>query len=213
MKKAKAHTKYLLESGIQVVGVTTVTGILAKYPLYNWYWKLGRDGIDHRKHLDSLASVGTLAHSMIFHYLKNEEADTSDYSQNQIELAKNSFESFLGWEKQHKIGKCIPLILEKPMVSETYKYGGTPDFYGLIDEDRTLLDFKSSGIYDDQFIQLAAYKNLLQENNKQVDSCKVLVIPTDKDKGFKEAQKEDVSVYWEIFLSCLRIHELRKELK
>lgn len=210
MKKARAHTKYFLEDGTQVVGTTTITGILAKYPLYNWYWKLGRDGVDHRKHLDFLANVGTLAHSMIFHLLKDEEADTSDYSQNQIELARNSFESFLRWEEQHELES---ILMEEPLVSEKYKYGGTPDFYGLVDGIETLLDFKSSGIYPDQFIQLSAYKNLLEEREMEVKRCWVLVIPTDKGGDFKEAQKEDVSKHWEIFLHCLPIYNLQKEIK
>lgn len=208
--KTKAHTRYRLESGTQVPGVTTVTGILAKFPLYNWYWKLGRDGIDHRKHLDYLAGIGTLSHSMIFHHLKGEEIATADYSQNQIVSASNSFESFLEWEKQHELK---PLLLEEQLVSEKYKYGGTPDFYGFIDGCETLLDFKSSGIYEDQFIQLAGYVNLLKESGKKVGACKILVIPTDKDKGFREAQREDVSVHFEIFKRCLDIYNLRKELK
>lgn len=207
--KNKAHTRYRLESGTQCVGVTTVTGILAKFPLYNWYWKLGRDGIDSRKHLDHLAGIGTLSHSMIFHYLKGEEADTSDYSQNQIDLASNSFESFLQWKAQHTLE---PVLMEVQLVSEEYRYGGTPDFYGMIDGVETLLDFKSSGIYSDQYIQLSAYKNLLKELGKKVAHCKVLVVPNDKDKGFKEAQKEDVSVHFEIFLHCLEIYQLKKEI-
>jgi len=208
--KAKVHTRYKLQSGIQCPGVTTVTGILAKFPLYNWYWKLGRDGIDSRKHLDFLADVGTLAHSMIFHHLKSETVVVADYSQNQIDLAMNSYESFLKWEKQHTLE---PILLEEQLVSEEYGYGGTPDFYGLIDERPTLLDFKSSGIYPDQFIQLSAYKNLLKESKYAIEDCRILVIPTDKDKGFREAQREDVSVHWQIFKHCLQIYNLRKELK
>lgn len=210
--KTKAHTRYRLESGIQCPGVTTVTGILAKFPLFNWYWKLGRDGIDSRKHLDFLAGIGTLSHSMIFHHLKGEGTETGDYSQKQIDLASNSFDSFLEWEKQHTLEA---ILQEEQLVSEKYKYGGTPDFYGMIDGVATLLDFKSSGIYSDQFIQLSAYKQLLREhkNKHKVAHCKVLVIPTDKDSGFKEAQKEDVSVHFEIFLHCLEIYQLKKELK
>lgn len=210
MTKSKTHQRYRLKTGDIVPGTTTITGILAKFPLYNWYYKLGRDGIDHRKHLDFLADVGTLSHSMIFHHLKGEEADTADYSQNQIDLASNSFESFLKWEKQHELK---PILLEIQLVSEEYKYGGTPDFYGMIDGVATLLDFKSSGIYDDQWIQLAGYVNLLKESGKKVGACKILVIPTDKDKGFREAQREDVSVHFEIFLRCLDIYNLRKEMR
>ncbi len=207
--KSRAHTRYKLPDGKKIVGTTTITGQLAKFPLYNWYWKLGRDGIDHRKHLDHLADIGTLSHSMIFHHLKEETVDTGDYSQNQISAAMNSFKLFLKWEKQHKLE---PILLEEQLISEKWEYGGTPDFYGLIDGQKTLLDFKSSGIYPDQFIQLAGYKNLLEENNNKVDNCWVLVLPTDKDKGFREAQKEDVSDHWETFTHLLAIYGLLKKI-
>ena len=208
--RTRAHTRYRLESGTQCPGVTTITGILAKFPLYNWYWELGRDGIDHRKHLDYLAGIGTLSHSMIFHHLKGEGTETGDYSQKQIDLASNSFESFLKWEKQHELK---PLLLEEQLVSERYKYGGTPDFYGMVDGVATLLDFKSSGVYEDQYYQLAAYKNLLQEHEYKVGNCWVLVLPTNKNKELKEGQREDVSIHFEIFLHCLEIYQLKKELK
>ena len=207
--KNKAHPRYRLENGTQVVGTTTVVNLLDKPPLNYWYYKLGRDGIDHRKHLENLADIGTLAHSMIFHHLRSEKVVTSDYSQNQIDLASNSFESFLKWEKQHDLK---PMLLEEQLVSEKYKYGGTFDFYGFIDGCETLLDFKSSGIYPSQFIQLAGYKNLLEEGKNKVDACKVLVIPTDKDKGFKEAQREDVSKHWETFTHLLEVYRLLKEI-
>lgn len=206
--KSKTHTRYRLESGTQCPGVTTITGILAK-PLYNWYWKLGRDGIDSRKHLDFLGDIGTLFHSMIFHHLKGEKAPTTDYSQNQIDLASNSFELFLRWEKQHTLE---PILMEHQLVSEEYRYGGTPDFYGMIDGVATLLDFKSSGIYSDNFIQLSAYKNLLREHDKKVTNCWVLVLPIKKNEGLKEGQKEDVSVHFEIFKHCLEIYQLKKEI-
>jgi hypothetical protein len=205
--KSKAKQRYHNESGKIIVGTTTVTGLLAKPPLYNWYWNLGRDGINHRKHLDHLAEIGTLMHSMIFHYLKDETIDTGDYSQNQIASAMNGFELFRKWGKQHKLE---PILLEEQLVSEKWEYGGTPDFYGLVDGEKTLLDFKSSGVYSDQFIQLAAYKNLLEEQGHKVDNCWVLVLPTDKE--LKEAQREDVSDHWETFTHLLEVYRLLKKI-
>ena len=205
--KSKAKQRYHDEAGKIIVGTTTVTGLLAKFGLYGWYWKLGRDGINYRKHLDYLADIGTLMHSMIFHHLKDETIDTGDYSQNQIALAMNGFELFRKWGKQHKLE---PILLEEQLVSEKWEYGGTPDFYGLVDGEKTLLDFKSSGVYSDQFIQLAAYKNLLEEQGHKVDNCWVLVLPTDKE--LKEAQREDVSDHWEAFTHLLEVYRLLKKI-
>jgi hypothetical protein len=119
----------------------------------------------------------------------------------------NGFNLFLKWEKQHELK---PILLEEQLVSEKWKYGGTPDFYGWIDGEKTLLDFKSSGVYSDQFIQLAAYKNLIEETNGKVDNCWVLVLPT--DKGLREAQREDVSDHWEIFTHLLEVYRLLKKI-
>ena len=50
--------------------------------------------------------------------------------------------SFYEWEKQHKLE---PLILEIPLVSDIYGFGGTPDFIGKVDGNLEILDYKSGG--------------------------------------------------------------------
>ena len=66
--------------------------------------------------------------------------NTSYYTGYQIEIAENSFKKYLEWKKQHTIK---PITLEEPMVSEKYQFGGTIDFFGLIDNIPTLVDYKT----------------------------------------------------------------------
>jgi len=61
-KRSKAHQRYKTSDGRPCVGVTTVTGKIAKPYLVNWANKLGLDGYDVGTYVDALARIGTLAH-------------------------------------------------------------------------------------------------------------------------------------------------------
>lgn len=211
MKKAKAHTIYKTKDGTRCPGVTTITGLLNKPFLVKWANNLGLKGIDSSKFVDEKASIGTLAHEMVLAHFKKEELNTSDYSKNQIEAAENSFDSFLNWESQHDLK---PILVETPLVSEELRYGGTPDFYGDVDEVRTLLDLKTGrSVYQDYFYQLAGYRQLVEENGNEVKNCRILRIGTEEGEGFEEVQKDDLSLYYEVFYHLLRVYYLQKEIK
>ena len=80
------------------------------------------------------------------------------------------------------------LVLEEPLVSEDYNYGGTPDFYGVVDDKYELIDFKSgSGIYEEHYIQLSAYQHLIIETRGEVPyNLRILNIPRSDDESFME---------------------------
>jgi len=205
--KSKAHQRYKLADGTQVPGVTTITGQLNKPALIIWANKLGLQGIDSSKFRDDKADIGTLAHEMILAHLSKREADTSDYSKNQIDAAENSFLSYLEWEKQHTI---IPILTEYQTVSVVHKYGGAFDFYGLIDEALEVVDFKTgSGIYDEMWLQVAAYGNLITD---PIQRYRILNIPRTEDESFKEEVKTDLSLHFEAFLKLLDFYYLNKQL-
>jgi hypothetical protein len=143
--KVKAHTQYFSNNGDSVVGVTTVLSILAKPALISWANKLGLAGIDSTKYKDKMADVGTIAHLLVMHHLKGTTPDLSEYSQQDINTAQNCMKSFYEWEKVHKLE---PIMLEIPLVSDIYGFGGTTDFIGKVDGTLELMDFKTgSGIY------------------------------------------------------------------
>jgi hypothetical protein len=190
--------------------VTTILGsVLAKPALVAWANKLGLQGIDVGKFVDDKAEIGTLAHYFIMCHFKGISPDTSDYSWHQIDQAENSLLSFFEWEKSHTIK---PILVEEPLVSDQHGYGGTIDFYGEVDGETTLIDFKTSnGLYREMFYQVAAYRSLLEGHRYQVSSTRILRIGRDEDEGFEEQRMGDLGREWEIFTHCLAIYQLQKK--
>jgi len=209
-KKSKAHTIYKTQDGIRVPGVTTILGILNKPALVKWANNLGLQGIDSTKYRDEMADIGTLAHQMIVDYFNKVETDTTEYSENQIGLAENCLLSFWEWEKGHKIEV---IMAERQLVSEM-GFGGTIDCFCNLDGQPTLLDFKTGkAIYPEMFCQLAAYKQLLTEDNHPVDITRILRIGRDENEGFEEQSVGNIDKQFELFKHCLAIYNLQKEIK
>jgi hypothetical protein len=209
--KTKAHIRYRLADKTIVPGVTTVLGQLNKPALVPWANKLGLQGIDVSKYVDDKADIGTLAHSMVTDRLMGVETDTADYSANQIGLAENCALSFWEWEKQHAISEVY--YVERPLVSEQYRYGGTLDIYANVDGQREIIDLKTgSGIYAEHIYQVATLKKLLEENGYEVDGVRVINIPRTEDEGFLEqvAREKELNNGWLIFWHLLQIYNMKK---
>lgn len=211
--KTRAHQRYKLASGEIVPGVTTITGELGwgKQALIKWANNLGLQGVDSNKFVDDKADVGTLAHKMVTDYLQGFTTDyRQEYSQETINRAENSFLSFLEWEKKNKIK---PILIEKALVSEGWRYGGQIDIYGEINGELELIDLKTgNGIYPESSIQVAAYKMLLEEAGHKVDRLRILNIPRTEDESFAEKKVDCWQAAFAIFKRCLEIYELKKEL-
>ena len=209
--KTKIHTVYKLADGTRVPSVTTYLGILGKPAVIHWAWECGVQGLDYRKVRDQAGDIGTLVHYLILCQLKEEEPNLADYTSNDITAATIPMGKFSKWRVGHAIA---PILLETPLVSETYRFGGMPDFFGLVDKIYTLLDFKTSQeVYQENFYQLAAYKKLLEEQGYKVDSVKIIRIGKRDDEGFEERAASNLENHWEIFLACQKIYELQKAVR
>jgi hypothetical protein len=207
-KSAKAHTIYKLADGTRVCGVTTILSVLAKPALIKWANNLGLQGIDSNKYTDAAARIGTLAHYMVQCYLTAEETDFSEYSKDEIDQAENALISFFEWEKGHVIK---PIFNEKGLVSEKYRFGGTIDCYAEIDGKFGLIDFKTGkAIYSEMIVQLAAYKELLEENDYPVENVRIIRIGRSEDEGFDEKVVSDLSNHWKLFEHTLAVYDLKK---
>ena len=211
MPSTQIHTIYKKKDGTRVPSVTTYLGILAKPALIHWAWEQGVAGLDYRKVRDQSGDIGTLVHYLIFCQLKDGNPDLSDYTQQDIVGSEPPMKKFRGWRKEHTLE---PILLETPIVSEFYGFGGTPDYYGLVDGVATLIDFKTSeAFYLEHFCQLAAYERLLTGAGFEVEKIKLLRFGKKEGEGFGEQTIENTKLYWRIFLACQEIYELVKLIK
>ncbi len=209
--KTKAHTRYKNADGKIVVGVTTAINVLNKPFLVPWANKLGLQGIDVGKYVDDLADIGSCTHYLCECHIKNETPNLSDYTLAQVDKAENAFLKFLSWEKANQI-KYI--FSEQQLVSEQYQFGGTCDIYCELNGKKTLIDLKTSkSCYPEHHIQVSAYKYLLEEEGYQVDEARIIRIGREESEGFDDISVTRTDVRFELFLHCLEIYKLQKELK
>jgi hypothetical protein len=211
------RTLYKNSLGKRLVGTTTITGSELgwnKGVLIDWANKKGLDGIDTRDYVDELAEIGTIAHDLVTCKVTGKIMDRTVYPEEKIKRAENCLDSYNNWSQ----GKNIkPILSEVSLVSEKYQYGGTPDFYGMVDGMLTLVDYKTGkGIYDEYLIQVAGgYRILLEENGHKVDRIQILNIPRSAGESFQILTVD--KMLWEycgkIFLNCLENYRLHKRLK
>ena len=210
-KKVKQHTRYELKDGTYIPGVTTITGQMNKPALVNWANKLGLEGINVRQFVDELAAIGSIAHDYIDAKFKDIKFDDSEYTPKQMDCAVICIDKFNELIKQRTL-KTV--LVETPLVSEKYKYGGTLDWYGVMDGKKTLLDWKTgSGFYEEHKMQLSANKNLLEENGHVVEKCLLIGIGRN---SWESTHIEDVGAMdmrFKKFLNLLEIYNINKKLK
>ena len=211
MANQQIHTIYKKADGTRVPSVTTYLGILNKPALIDWAWQLGVQGLDYRKVRDQAGDTGTLVHYLILCKIKGIEPDLSIYTPQDIACASSPMTKFEDWRKQHSV---CPIAMEVPFISEVYSFGGTPDFYGLLDDVPTLIDFKTSrAVYMENFCQLAAYKVLLEEQGQLVEQVRLLRVGKSEDEGFEERSAGNLDNHWKMFLACQQIYELQKQIR
>lgn len=208
-KRSKTHTRYYDKSGKLLPGVTTILGVLNKPALVPWANRLGLNGIDVKNYVDALALIGTIGHDMICCHNKNVKFETNGHPAELIDKAENCFLSYLAWEKQHKVE---PILCEAALVSERYGYGGTVDMFALVDYVPTIVDYKTGkAIYPEHIYQVAAYRQLLEENGNSVSDVRILQIGRDENEGFSEKVVGSTAREWELFTHCLEIYRLQKK--
>ena len=184
-RHSRQHQQYFNAKGVRLPGVTTLVGLIDKPFLAPAANKLGLQGIDSVKHWAELAIIGRCVHEMIFCNLANLKLDLKDYTTRQIGQAENAFGKFREWKKRHTIDA---IMLEEPLVSEKFQFGGTMDIYAKVDRRYLeLIDAKSgSGIWPDMWLQMAGYSLLLEESGFRVDRRRILNIGRDKTEDFAQ---------------------------
>lgn len=205
---------YKNKDGIRVPGTTTIIG-RAKHDaggLIHWAYECGLKGIDYREARDSAASIGSIAHDMVEAHIKGTNINLDGHRTDWVVKAKKSFKAFIEWANASELKADATEI---PLVSEQYQYGGCPDVI-FVKGKRSLGDWKtSSNVYADYLLQLAAYKNLWEENypNKPIEGGAHL-IRFDKEYGdFHHHYYSDLDDAWEAFKCERQLYNLMKKLK
>jgi hypothetical protein len=164
-----------------VPSVTTIINRLSKPLLIQWAAdcavefianKLGSDEFDsrtlpelydaarkaHAVIRDTAGDVGTLVHD----YAKDLMADKVVRERKALpEQGVRAIAALHAWKQQHKIE---PIAIERRVFSRQFMYAGTCDFFGAIDGNLAVLDFKTgNGVYDEAWYQMAGYHVALRE--------------------------------------------------
>lgn len=181
-------------------------------------------GIDYRATRDSAASAGTLGHWLVeqhiagkdrkeMFWLLEERISDDKIEADVVTKAQKAYESYLLWEKQTKLKIVAQEML---LVSEVYKFGGTPDAVGEIDGKLCILDWKTgNALYRDALIQVAAYKALWEENHPdQLITGGFHICRFSKDHGdFVHAHYDELGDAWRQFVLLREAYEIDKSLK
>lgn len=222
MGKTKAHQRYRLTATEQwpkgeiVPGVTTITGgqlAWNKNVLIAWARRSALAGKDPDKIRDEAADSGTCTHYLVECHIKNVEADLKDFTQAQIDKGETGFLAFLDWEKENELDYRF---IEKGVVSEVYRYGGTVDMLATKNGSLWLLDLKTSkGIYAEHKVQVAAYKYAYEEQEQEIiNECHILQL-NKEDGSFQhhKLSKEQIEDGWQVFKLCRVLYDLQKRFQ
>jgi len=208
---------YKNKSGQRLQGATTIKSQnvgWGKSPLMYWANKQGLDGKTLQESYNTATIPGTIAHYFVECHLKQVEPVMSlEWSNEDIEKAQTAFKNFLTWTEQFKFK---PLLIEPHLVSEYHQYGGTPDVIGEALGRLCIIDWKTGKIYEDIFLQLAAYQVLAEENNcGAIQGFHVLRIPKNEDiPSFHHSYWETLpDEAWQAFECALNLAKHEKILK
>ncbi len=212
---------YFLADGTRVPGTTTVLGRFKDSgPLIRWAWKRGKDFPDEDLYAtrDEAGAIGTAAHAMV------EERINGFDPENALALleladgkardrARNAFRMYEAWASMSNLEIVAQ---EMQLVSEEYRFGGTPDAIGRVGGELCLVDWKTSnGVYSDYLLQLAAYKHLWEVNNPdQPLTGGFHLCRFSKDFGdFSHHYYDELDKAWEMFKHLVLAYQFDNELK
>jgi len=213
MPKNKERQRYFLQSGQEVAGVTTIKNEWNIEALKWWGNKLGKQGKDLKEELDYRANIGTVLHVLGANSFKQTGGKIiTGYSEDEIMKGHECFDRLIKIKAEYKFE---PLLVEQPLVSEVFKYGGTPDYFGPIDGINTLADLKSGEtMYENMIAQLGGYYMLLREYKNLVERGAIINCPPGKKKGkITFVSLDKLEVGFEVFRHLLEIYNLKRRLK
>ena len=231
------HQKYFHKDGKQVVGVTTLLGVLGKDALMPWAAKMEREGIlawfaagkqtwdlpkpyFYAGHTSKAADLGTIAHARIEAWLHGTTLDPSGLDEALYAAATAPLERFHEWWD----GEGLTLVAsEEQLVHPELRYGGTIDFVARDRDGKLVLgDIKTTKAnrdwpYPTVVAQVAAYRELWEENHPiegGIDRVVVVRVgKTEEDLGQQVwLSEKKLAAGRRLFLAAKDAYEAQREL-
>ena len=179
------HTVYMNDSDVEVPSVTNIIKLLNKPSITKWANYMGFKHIYVKDILEETSRFGTLIHYIINLIINDKKLDITLHHRDKFKVY-SILDKFLSWYKSHEVK---PILTEEKLVTDTF--GGTVDFYGIVDGKYTIVDFKTSkSIHLTMFIQLALYSILLEKKGYKIDQVMILSLGSEKYKTKLMTRKE-----------------------
>lgn len=154
----------------KVPSVTQVLSHINEDYIAQWANSLGFKGIGYRRELNRYAVEGTRVHSEIEHFLTKDLCMTDPVDKTMGFMSFIQWFNDMGYERNTLIE---PIMLEKSLIGKYFC--GTIDAVMRIGNEVHIVDYKtSSNIGYKYFMQLSAYRYLLEEIGIYVDKLTVL---------------------------------------
>jgi hypothetical protein len=206
---------YRTKDGKRVPSVTTVLGRFKEAGgLIHWAWSLGIEGEDYRQARDAAADAGSITHDWVEDTVHGTPLrEFPNAAPETIVLARTALDAFRDWVELNEVKW---LATEFPLVSETHRFGGTPDALALVRGKRYLLDWKSSNrVYGEHVCQVGAYRALMLENGME-DVAGAMLLRFGKE--FAEFTQHHwpipaVELGWNLFLHLRAAYDLDQRVK
>lgn len=177
--------------------------------------QLGRSA--HERARIEAADIGTSGHDWLRDYWRAiiRKADTPKRPPEV--KPRNCIEGALDFFSQHKM---VPLSVEEPVYSIAYNICGRPDWIGWIDDEFSIMDYKSTKkLWPECPIQMTPYAKTYEEMHGLLPKVR-WGLRLDKETGDFEPRRylpEEFDLDWDSFLCCrtlyLRLAHLRRKEK
>ena len=239
----KSHRYKVSDSGSKPVhcpSVTTILNVLAKPALVEWGVKCACNYVEenlkllisgdsfsvqdvfkiveqartaHDRTRREAADIGTEAHDWLRDYWRAIIRKADIPQMPEPGPINNCVTAVRDWISQHKV---VPLAVESPHYSRQYKICGRSDFVGLVDNELSVLDYKSTKyIYPEIALQMSAYAGMYYEEGVDRPETR-WGIRMDKLTGEFEDRRyppETFEADWDTFLAVFKIYDRLKHLR
>lgn len=195
-----------------VPGCTSITGVIDKPALMGWAVKMTGEYIQenlkpgvaldevqikqlivdakraHRQKKEQAATIGTMIHEWIEQYIKA-EMNIKGYKKPddpKNERMQSAIVAFFDWRKAHHVTFTHS---EQRVYSRMERVAGTIDAVGTIDNESSIIDFKTSnGLWPEMALQVAFYQQAWEEMTG-AKIAKRWIVRFGKDDGEFEAKE------------------------